>query len=102
MLMDTCRNQEEKVNRHRPSVDVMFDSTERLGNKFVAVILTGMGNDGAHGLLRLKNRGIYTIAQDEESSVVYGMPRAAFELGATDEVLPLEKISERLVKLLKV
>ena len=95
-------NQNEKVNRHRPSVDVLFDSTESLGSNFVGVILTGMGNDGANGLLRLKNKGVYTIAQDKESSVVYGMPKAAFELGAVNEVLALDKISERLVDLLKV
>lgn len=89
----------EKVNRHKPSVDVLFDSVAKLVGKLaVGVILTGMGNDGAAGLLRMRKSGASTIGQDEASSVVYGMPRAAFELGAVMEVCPLSKIAEAMMK----
>lgn len=102
MGLTVSLNQDEKVNRHRPSVDVLFDSVDKIGSNFVALILTGMGNDGAKGLLKLKERGVHTIAQDKESSVVYGMPKAAAELGAATEVLSIDKISERLVNILTV
>ncbi len=76
---------EGPVNGHRPSVDVLFNSVEKAaGSKSVGVILTGMGCDGAAGLKRMRDSGAFTIGQDEESSVVYGMPRAAFEKGAVD------------------
>ena len=91
--------QSDKVNRHRPSVDVMFDSVLNMyGSNVVAVMLTGMGNDGAHNMLKLKQAGAITYAQDEASSVVWGMPQAAYKLGAVDEVLPLSKITEKMIK----
>lgn len=91
--------QTEKVNRHRPAVDVMFDSILKAyqGN-VVAVMLTGMGADGADGMLRLKKAGAVTYAQDEATSVVWGMPQAAFNIGAVDEVLPLQNIAEKMLK----
>lgn len=90
----------EKVNRHRPSVEVMFDSVSNLGyRKTVAVLLTGMGADGARALLRMKEIGCHTIIQDEATSVVWGMPGAAYQLGAYNEVKPLESIAERLLQL---
>jgi two-component system chemotaxis response regulator CheB len=91
--------QTEKVNRHRPAVDVMFNSLlEVYGSDIVAVMLTGMGSDGAQAMLNLKNAGVATFAQDEATSVVWGMPQAAYNLGAVDEVLPLQKISEKMLK----
>ncbi len=87
------------INRHRPAVDVLFNSLVNIHPKnTVAALLTGMGNDGAKGLLALKGCGAYTIAQDELTSVVWGMPKAAIELGAADDVLPLEKVAEHLLK----
>ncbi len=91
-------NQNEPVNRHRPSVDVMFDSVaEYAGGNAVGVILTGMGGDGARGLLRMKEAGAYTIAQDEASCVVFGMPREAIKLGAADIVRPLDDIASAIL-----
>lgn len=85
------------VNRHKPSVDYMFDSVAaEFGKKAVGVILTGMGADGAQGLLKMKEAGAFTLGQDEDSCVVYGMPRAAFDLGAVEKVLPLGKMAEFL------
>ncbi len=87
-------NQDEPVNRHRPSVDVMFDSVAQYaGGNAVGVILTGMGGDGARGLLRMKDAGAYTIAQDEASCVVFGMPKEAIKLGAVEVVRPLSEIA---------
>ena len=88
----------ERVNGHRPSVDVMFQSLLRVsaGNA-IGVILTGLGRDGAEGLLALRQAGAETIGQDEASCVVYGMPRAAFEIGAVARQLPLERIAERIL-----
>ena len=83
------------VNRHRPSVDVLFRSASHsAGDNAIGVILTGMGDDGAKGMLELKNSGARTIAQDEESCVVYGMPKAAVELKAADVISPLKNIHE--------
>jgi two-component system chemotaxis response regulator CheB len=91
-------SQGEKVNGHRPSVDVMFASVLRArGARVIGVVLTGLGRDGAEGLLALRHAGAETIGQDEASSVVYGMPRAAFEIGAVGMQLPLERIGERIV-----
>ena len=88
----------EPVNRHKPSVDVLFNSMVKLGyKKMVGVILTGMGGDGAQGLLKLKNLGMTTLAQDEETSVVYGMPKEAFKIGAVKKVLPLEQIASEIL-----
>lgn len=81
------------VNRHRPSVEVLFKSTARYaGANAVGVILTGMGNDGAQGILDMKNEGAATIAQDEASCVVFGMPKEAIKTGGVDKVQPLSKI----------
>lgn len=89
------------VNRHRPSVDVMFRSVARTaGNNAVGVILTGMGDDGAKGLLEMKNCGARTIAQDEASCVVFGMPKVAISLGAVDHISPLDQIPMRIATLL--
>ncbi|MGB0453021.1 MAG: chemotaxis-specific protein-glutamate methyltransferase CheB [Bacteriovoracaceae bacterium] len=86
------------VNRFKPSVDYLFDSLVSLNERhLLAVILTGMGKDGAEGLLKLKNVGAYTIAEDESSCVVFGMPRRAIELGAVKKVVPLSKISDEIV-----
>ncbi len=86
------------VNRFKPSVDYMFHSVARVsGLNISAAVLTGMGRDGAQGLLELKKLGAWTIAQDEKSSVVYGMPRAAKEVGAECEVLSLSKVAEGLL-----
>jgi two-component system chemotaxis response regulator CheB len=91
-------DQTEKVNRHRPSVDVLFNSVvSRLANhRAIGVLLTGMGNDGAAGLLAMREAGFYTIAQDEATSVVWGMPGAAVKMGAVCEILPLDQIASRL------
>ena len=90
----------EPVNRHKPAVDVLFDSVAaQMGKYSSGVILTGMGGDGAKGLLKLKESGAYTITQDEPSCVVYGMPRVAKEMGAGQQELPLDKIADRLMEL---
>jgi two-component system chemotaxis response regulator CheB len=87
------------VSRHRPAVDVLFRSTARYaGANAVGVILTGMGDDGARGMLELKESGAFNIAQDEESCVVFGMPQAAFKLGGIDLVLPLTKIPAEILR----
>ena len=91
-------DEEPPVNRHRPSIDVLFDSAARhAGRNAIGVILTGMGRDGAEGLLRMKRAGAYTLAQDEASCVVFGMPREAIALGAADEVAPLSEMSKRVL-----
>ncbi len=84
----------------RPSVDVLFESIAlEAAADCAAVLLTGMGRDGAQGLLAIRGRGGATIAQDEASSVVYGMPREAAELGAAERVLPLQQIAPALLRL---
>jgi two-component system chemotaxis response regulator CheB len=84
----------DPVNRHRPSVDVLFAScASSLGPNVVGVILTGMGADGARGLLSMRQAGAHTVAQDEATCVVFGMPREAIALGAAQEVLPLTSIA---------
>ena len=89
----------EPETLHRPSVDVFFQSVAARGNgRNVGVLLTGMGDDGAAGLLALRRRGDVTIAQDEATSVVYGMPRAAQRLGAAAQVLPLDRIARAIVR----
>ena len=88
----------EPVNRHKPAVDVLFNSLLECGGKnIVAALLTGMGSDGAKGLLSIKQAGGYTIAQDEFSSVVWGMPKAAVDLGAAHEIVALDKVTQRLL-----
>jgi two-component system chemotaxis response regulator CheB len=87
------------VNRHRPSVDVLFDSAAALiGRQAVGVILTGMGKDGAQGLLKMRQAGARTFGQDEASCVVYGMPREAFLVGAVEEQYPLDDIGMRVLQ----
>lgn len=86
------------VNHHRPSVDVLFHSVAKAaGANAVGVILTGMGRDGAEGLLAMRNAGAYTVAQDEQSSVVYGMPREAAALGAAVDVVPIEDVASAVL-----
>ena len=87
------------VNRHKPSVDVLFRSAARYaGQNATGVILTGMGADGAQGILEMKESGAFTIAQDEKSSVVFGMPKEAIKLGGIDKIESLDKISSLLFK----
>ena len=97
-----CRlNDGEPVNRHKPAVDVMFRSVHKnVGPNSVCVLLTGMGADGAQGMKELQQIGVPTIAQDEKTSVVWGMPGEAVKIGAADHVLALEKIPEKIMNLL--
>lgn len=89
------------VNRHRPSVDVLFESVARLaGRRAVAVLLTGMGRDGAQGLLSLRRAGACTLAQDEATSVVYGMPREAMLIGAAMQALAIDDMAQAALDLL--
>ena len=89
----------DKVSGHRPSVDVLFQSvSQQVGRNAAAAILTGMGDDGAVGLLAIRLAGGRTFAQDEQTSVVYGMPAAAWERGAAEEVVALENVAGRLLK----
>lgn len=91
----TCR-EGDKVSGHCPSVDVIFESASKtIGRNAIGIILTGMGSDGAKGLKMMHDRGAFTIGQDEESCVVYGMPKVAFQLGGVTEQQPLEKIAQR-------
>ena len=89
----------DPVNGHRPSVDVLFRSVARLRRPMTGVILTGMGRDGAQGLLEMRQAGARTLGQDETSSVVYGMPRAAFEIGAVERQLPLSRLPAAILDL---
>ena len=90
------------VSRHRPSVDVLFRSTARYaGANAIGVIMTGMGDDGARGMLEMKQSGSYNIAQDETSCVVFGMPQEAIKLGATDKILPLDQIASEVVRVFR-
>ncbi len=92
----------EPVNRHRPAVDVLFDSVaETAGKNAIGVILTGMGRDGALGLKRMRDTGASTIAQDEQTSVIWGMPHAAIEEGGADKVMPLHHIAAKVAELVK-
>lgn len=92
-------SQTEPVNRHRPSVDVLFRSAaKQAGRNAIGVILTGMGKDGAAGMLEMRRAGAYTFAQDEASCVVFGMPREAIALGAVNEVVPLDEMAERVLE----
>ena len=94
-------NQGPPVNRHRPSVDVLFRSAANVaGANAFGIILTGMGKDGAQGLLEMKQAGSHTIAQDEASCVVFGMPREAIAAGGACEVLPLQNIARRTIEYL--
>ena len=87
------------VSRHRPSVDVLFRSVAKSeGMNALGIILTGMGNDGAQGLLEMKKAGAETVAQDEATCVVFGMPKEAIACGAVDTILPLSKIPEKILQ----
>jgi two-component system chemotaxis response regulator CheB len=87
------------VHRQRPAVEVLFRSVARAaGTNAVGVLLTGMGEDGAQGMLEMRQAGAFTIAQDEASCVVFGMPRAAIELGAADRVVGLDRISDEVLR----
>jgi len=89
------------VHHQRPAVDVLFKSTANyVGRNAIGILLTGMGADGAEGLLMMKQAGARTIAQDEKSCVVFGMPKEAIKLGATDEVIPLRSIASRALEML--
>ena len=93
---------DDPVNRHRPSVDYLFNSLVSCGpERITAALLTGMGEDGAKGMLNLKNAGASTIAQDEQSCVVYGMPKQAAKLGAVSKVCSLADIACQFLKMSK-
>ncbi len=95
-------NQDPPVNRHRPSVDVMFRSVARYaGGNSLGVILTGMGNDGAAGMLEMKQVGAFNLAQDEASCVVFGMPKEAIRAGGVDKILPLKDLPSAMLAHLK-
>jgi two-component system chemotaxis response regulator CheB len=88
------------VSRHRPSVDVLFRSAAHsAGSNAAGIIMTGMGDDGAHGLLEMRNAGAFTVAQDEASCVVFGMPKEAIKLGAAERVLPLGSLAPEIIRL---
>lgn len=86
------------VGNHRPAVNVMYDSAAQFGKDLVAVIMTGMGCDGCEGMKKIKATGGYSIAQDEATCVVYGMPKAVVDAGLADEIRPLDKIAEAIVE----
>ena len=95
-----CRlTKSDPVNGHRPSVDVLFDSVARLGRASVGVILTGMGRDGAKGLLAMRQAGARTLGQDESSCVVYGMPKVAHEIGAVETQTTLSRMAGAMLNL---
>jgi two-component system chemotaxis response regulator CheB len=91
--------QGEPVNGHRPSVDVLFESIAKLNRHAVGAILTGMGRDGAAGLMSMKKAGARTLGQDESSCVVYGMPRVAFEIGAVEKQVGLSRMGPAILNL---
>ncbi len=90
-------SQEPRVGNLRPTVNYMFDSAAQFGRDLVSVIMTGMGSDGCEGMKKIKATGGYSIAQDESSCVVYGMPKAVVDAGLADEIRPLNKIAEAIV-----
>lgn len=93
--------QGEKVNGHRPSVDILFNSiAEKVGSRSIGIILTGMGYDGAKGLLNMKKNGAITIGQDQNSCVVYGMPKVAYDIGGVTEQIPIKNISQRIISII--
>lgn len=93
--------QDPPVGNHRPAVNVMYDSVAHLGRKLVAVIMTGMGSDGCEGMGKIKAAGGYSIAQDEETCVVYGMPKSVVDAGLADEVRPVQDIARAIVEAVK-
>ena len=89
----------EKVSGHCPSVDVLFRSVAKTAGKdAMGIILTGMGKDGAAGLLEMRNKGSYTIGQDKQSCVVYGMPMVAFDIGAVEKQAPCQSIARLIIQ----
>lgn len=96
-----CKD-EGKINGHQPSVDALFESAQNIASNIISVILTGMGKDGALGLLKIRQNGGYTIGQDEKTSLIYGMPKVAYEMGAVIEQAPLHKIADIIVKRIKL
>ena len=89
----------KKVSGHRPSVDVLFNSVATsAGKNAIGIILTGMGSDGAKGLLNLKKSGAITLGQDEASCVVYGMPKVAYDLGAVKTQVPLSEMATKILE----
>jgi len=93
-------NDDSPMNRHKPSVDYLFHSVANLvGKKAIGIILTGMGADGAKGLLSMRIKGARTLTQDESTCIVYGMPKVAWEIGASEEVLKLENIAKKIVEI---
>ena len=91
----------EKVNGHRPSVDVLFESVAKVaGKKAVGIILTGMGGDGAKGLKAMRDAGAKTIGQDESTCIVYGMPKVAYDIGAVEYQEKLPDIAKRAYEVL--
>ena len=95
-------SQSPPVNKHRPSVDVLFRSAAQLaGGNAIGVILTGMGKDGAAGMLEMHQAGAHTIAEDESTCVVFGMPREAIAAGGVDEVVPLDAIAAQVYRRLE-
>jgi two-component system chemotaxis response regulator CheB len=87
-----------RVSGHRPSADVLFQSIAQRGaDGSLGIVLTGMGLDGAKGLVEMRNAGSSTLVQDEESSAVFGMPKRAIELGAAERILPLSAIARRII-----
>jgi two-component system chemotaxis response regulator CheB len=95
-----CRiTDDPPVNNHKPSIDVMFRAAlDVAGADVLGILLTGMGKDGAEGLLKLRQAGAHTIGQDEASCIVYGMPRAAAEMGAISQVLPMTNIADAIIR----
>ena len=91
----------EKVSGHCPSVDVLFESVAKVaGKSAIGVLMTGMGRDGAAGLLKMRNAGALTIGQDEKTCVVYGMPKEAYNMGAVTWQVPLEQIANKIYYIL--
>ena len=89
----------DRVSGHRPSVDVLFRSVAAMvGTQRIGVLLTGMGSDGANGLLEMRKSGAFTLVQDEETSVVFGMPREAIARGAAQEIIPLGDMAEAILR----
>ena len=95
-------SQDEPRNGHRPSVDVLFESVAKLyQNKALGVIMTGMGKDGATELAEMRKQGAWTLGQDKDSSIVYGMPKVAFELGGVQKQVPLKDMAKEISRLAK-
>ena len=95
-------SQSAPVNHHRPSVEVLFRSAaQNAGRNATGVMLTGMGKDGAIGMLEMHQAGAYNLAQDEATCVVYGMPREAVAVGAVDEIVPIQDMAQRVLDRLR-